>query len=276
MLTQASDFREECSALHLALGDVPDELWSRPTQFKRWTFDDIIGHLHLFDFAARLTLESEASVRAFFGKIRTQLDAGETLVAFTRRWTGEARGRALLERWIRFARELADIYAAAEPHRRVAWGGPDMSVRSCISARQMETWAHGQAIFDSLGKARVETDRIKNIAIMGINTFAWSFSNRRLAVPGEKPHVRLAAPSGEVWEWNSPQAEDSIAGSAVDFCRVVTQTRNIADTELQVSGAVARQWMSIAQCFAGPPEPPPAPGTRHIERSKQAARPAGA
>ena len=45
MLTQASDFREECSALHLALGDVPDELWSRPTQFKRWTFDDIIGHL---------------------------------------------------------------------------------------------------------------------------------------------------------------------------------------------------------------------------------------
>jgi hypothetical protein len=25
---------------------------------------------------------------------------------------------------------------------------------------------------------------------------------------------------------------------------------------------VARQWMDLAQCFAGPPEKPPAPGTR--------------
>jgi len=38
--------------------------------------------------------------------------------------------------------------------------------------------------------------------------------------------------------------------------------RNIADTDLQVTGAVANDWMSKAQCFAGAPETPPAPGSR--------------
>jgi hypothetical protein len=32
--------------------------------------------------------------------------------------------------------------------------------------------------------------------------------------------------------------------------------------DLRVTGAVATDWMAIVQCFAGPPEDPPAPGTR--------------
>jgi len=44
---------------------------------------------------------------------------------------------------------------------------------------------------------------------------------------------------------------------------VVTQTRNIADTRLQVSGEIAQQWMAIAQCFAGGAVMPPVPGTRY-------------
>jgi len=53
-----------------------------------------------------------------------------------------------------------------------------------------------------------------------------------------------------------------VEGSAVDFCHVVTQGRNIADVNLKVLGEVANKWMSIAQCFAGKPEDPPAPGLR--------------
>lgn len=39
-----------------------------------------------------------------------------------------------------------------------------MSARSCITARQMETWAHGQEIFDALGVVRRDGDRIRNVA----------------------------------------------------------------------------------------------------------------
>ena len=42
-------------------------------------------------------------------------------------------------------------------------------------------------------------------------------------------------------------------GSALDFCLVVTQRRNVADTALVIEGPEAAEWMSIAQAFAGPP-----------------------
>jgi uncharacterized protein (TIGR03084 family) len=77
-----------------------------------------------------------------------------------------------------------------------------------------------------------------------------------------KPYVRLTSPSGALWEWNDPATVERVEGSAVEFCRVVTQTRNLRDTKLAVTGDSARQWMESAQCFAGPPERPPAPGTR--------------
>ena len=74
--------------------------------------------------------------------------------------------------------------------------------------------------------------------------------------------MRLAAPSGETWEWNEPSESECIRGDARDFCLVVTQGRNIADTPLEVVGDVSNAWMSIAQCFAGGPVDPPKPGER--------------
>jgi hypothetical protein len=53
-----------------------------------------------------------------------------------------------------------------------------------------------------------------------------------------------------------------VEGSAVDFCRVVTQGRNITEVDLTVLGEPATAWMAIAQCFAGAPNDPPEPGVR--------------
>jgi uncharacterized protein (TIGR03084 family) len=262
MLTQAYDFRDESAALFELLQDLPDQDWERPTQFKDWTCNDVIGHLHIFNHAARVTLRGADELRAFFGRIMAARAQGETLLSYTRRWLDGVQGGRLLGLWRDSYRELADIYANEDPARRVAWGGPDMSVRSCISARQMETWAHGQAMFDLLGVTRVEGERLKNVAIIGVNTFGWTFVNRKLPLPTVKPHVRLTSPGGEIWEWNADQPAERVVGSAFDFCAVVTQTRNLADTRLEVSGSVAAQWMKFAQCFAGPPEDPPAPGKR--------------
>ena len=76
------------------------------------------------------------------------------------------------------------------------------------------------------------------------------------------PQVSLTLPSGAAAAFGEA-GDNRISGSAVEFAQVVTQTRNIADTALSVTGPVATQWMEKAQCFAGPPETPPAPGSRH-------------
>ena len=113
-----------------------------------------------------------------------------------------------------------------------------------------------------MGVDRAPTDRLRNIAEIGVRTYGWTFANRGLPVPGPAPYVRLVSPSGTAWEWNDPSTDNVVQGNALHFCQVVTQVRNVADTALMVVGDPARAWMRLAQCFAGPPEDPPRPGTR--------------
>lgn len=141
-----------------------------------------------------------------------------------------------------------------------------MSARSSVSARLMETWAHGQEVYDQLGVVRQNKDSIKAIVVLGINTFGWSYAVRKTEPQGARPYVHLTAPSGAIWEFGEAASADFIKGEASEFCQVVTQVRNIKDTNLEVAGRVATDWMSKAQCFAGEAETPPAPGTRFTAR----------
>ena len=267
MFQQVTDFRGESETLCDRMRLLPEAVFATPTQFKGWTFDDIIGHLHLWNRAADLSLTDEAAFQALMGEVLQHV-AGGGLRAFEKQWLDGLSGPGLLREWRVFVLEMSGRFGEADPQARVRWAGPDMSVRSSITARLMETWAHGLAIFDALGVERVDTDRIRNIAVLGVNTFGWTFKNRKLPVPTEMPYVRLTAPSGAVWKWGQAGEGECIQGSATEFCQVVTQTRNVADTQLEVSGDIARQWMSIAQCFAGPPEDPPAPGSRFVQRNR--------
>ena len=161
------------------------------------------AHLHMGDYAADLSLQD---ANTFLDLVK-EFTVGRKQygrLAFTHVWLNGLRDRALLHRWRTFSLEMAGRFAVADPKKRVQWFGPDMSVRSSVTARLMETWAHSQAIYDLLGQTRTNTDRIKNIVIMGVNTFGWTFANRKLAVPTDVPYLRLSAPSGEIWEWNQP------------------------------------------------------------------------
>jgi len=263
-MQQAEDYRAEVQALADLVDPLADADFDIRTQFRDWTINDVIGHLYMFDVAALKTLQGEGEFAAFFAPIQAQLAKGASLRDAQIPWLDGLAGRALFERWRKNAQAVADAYAQADPRQRVKWAGPDMSALSSITARQMETWAHGHEVFDILGKQRVETDRIRNIAHLGVATFGWSFANRGLDIPEPAPHVVLTSPSGATWEWNDPQPDNRVQGSAVDFARVVTQVRNVADTALETFGNTAAQWMKIAQCFAGPPADPPEPGQRHL------------
>jgi uncharacterized protein (TIGR03084 family) len=65
--------------------------------------------------------------------------------------------------------------------------------------------------------------------------------------------VELTSANGARWTWGDVAATNTVRGRAIDFCRVVTRRRHVADTRLVVEGPVAIAWMTIAQAFAGPP-----------------------
>lgn len=262
MLSQATDFRAEAEELRTLLVTLREADWDRPTLFKQWTVNDIVQHLHDSDLMAAASVAGVDAFAAYQAERKALMDSGLTRMLATRRKFGHLTGQRLLERWFDTMVGLCDKLSAMAPDTRLKWVGPDMGVRMFATARQMETWAHGQAVYDLVGKTRAPTDRLRNIAEIGVRTYGWTFANRKQPLPGPAPYVRLTGPSGAVWEWNDRTPDNSVEGDVLPFCQVVTQTRNIADTDLQVTGEPARAWMTIAQCFAGPPESPPPPGLR--------------
>ena len=179
----------------------------------------------------------------------------------------EVRGRTLppadLLAWWREARAaLVAVAGPLDPKARLPWYGPSMGARSFITARLMETWAHGQDVVDALGAERRATERLRHIVDLGVRTRGFSYVVRGLEPPTGDVLVELTGPRGELWNWGDEHAEEWVMGSALDFCLVVTQRRHVDDTELAVMGAGANEWMVIAQCFAGGPTLGPAPTAR--------------
>jgi uncharacterized protein (TIGR03084 family) len=276
MRPQAVDFQAEADELRRLLAALQDTDWERATLFKGWTVNDVVQHLHAGDLMAAASVAGPGPFAQMRAEIQALRDRGMSRVEETRHRLGPLKGRSLLERWYAQVTNLCDRLSALPPDTRLKWAGPDMGIRMFTTARQMETWAHGQAIYDLMGAERQPTDRLRNIAEIGVRTYGWTFANRGLPIPGPAPYVRLTAPSGSTWEWNAPPSEHAVEGSALDFCQVVTQIRNVADTALQVTGEPARIWMSLAQCFAGPPEDPPPQGTRFTVKLDQHDRASGA
>ena len=263
MLQQAYDFCDESNAIYELLSNIDDDQFNKSTLFKGWTFNNVIGHLHVWNYAADISLKDGEEWKEFSNNVLKAFGGGSTFSQFEETIIKDAKGKELLNIWKDYYSDMTERFAIADPKKRVKWGGPEMSARSKITARHMETWAHGQEVFDALGKDREEKDIIKNIVHMGVIAYGWTFVNRKLAIPEPTPYLILNAPSGEVWQWNDKESSSKIEGTGVEFAQVVTQVRNFADTKLSITGEPAIEWMKYAQCFAGPPEDPPAKGTRY-------------
>ncbi len=265
-MQQARDFLSESEALEQLIAPLQEADFKQSTRFKSWTFETILRHLHFWNHMANLALTSPVDFQAELKPAMEAIMAGKTLPEIELLKFPVA-DFDLLSLWKSGFRQLALAYGETDPVERVAWVGPSMSARSSVTARQMETWAHGQAIADELGVEREEDDRIRNIVVLGVNTFGWSFKVRDMPIPHEQPFLILTAPSGQEWRFGSSNSQYRIIGLAHEFAQVVTQTRNVGDTQLVCEGEIAELWMRNAQCFAGGAVKPPEPGERQINKT---------
>jgi len=243
-----ADLDAETRVFRSWIDPLPDADWSRPTPAEGWTIADQVSHLAYFDDMAVLAATDPDAFRAGLAEAVADVDG------FTARIAAENRSRtpAQLRDWFATARTaLLATFATVDPKARLPWYGPDMSATSAVTARIMETWAHGQDVADALGVEHPSTAAVAHVAFLGVRTKDFSFGQRGLD-PGAEVHVQLVGPGGEEWAFGPVDATDLVRGPAVDFCLVVTQRRNVADTALGVAGDTATRWMAIAQAFAGP------------------------
>lgn len=264
----AADLAAEQDALDALVAALTDEQWQLLTPSSGWTVADQVGHLTYFDGTATTAIEDPAAFAASRDQlVQATLDGAASAEDLTLGAYRAMAAPALLEAWRENRRGLARAAATLTDDVRVEWYGPSMSAKSFLTARLMETWAHGQDIVDTAREAgvttgREPTDRLRHIAQLGVITRRWSYVNRGLEVPDGDVRVELLAPSGEAWTWGPEEAADAVRGPAEDFCLVVTQRRHPNDTRLEAVGDVARDWLVHAQAFAGAPTDGPAATSR--------------
>jgi uncharacterized protein (TIGR03084 family) len=234
------------------VAELEEPEWDTPTPADGWTVRDQIAHLAATETWAVCSLTDPDAFRARLAELvadperrARQMETG--LLGARPREAGTLA-------WWREERAATRVALHEhEPSDRVPWFGPDMSAVSFTTARLMETWAHGQDVVDALGVQRAPTARLRHIAEIGVRTRGFAYASRGMSVPDVPVRVELTAPDGETWEWGPEEADERVRGSALDWCLVVTQRRNPSDTDLVIEGGAAREWVGIAQAFAGPP-----------------------
>ena len=259
-----ADLAAEHDVLDAVVAGLGPEQWATPTPSPGWTVADQVAHLSFFDDAAVCAIGDPERFAVETSELLDRaLAPGGSLDAVTLARYRSLGPAELLVTWRDGRSRMLEAAGTLRDGDRVPWYGPSMGARSFLTARLMETWAHGQDIVDAVGAERPATSRLAHVAQLGVITRSWSYRNRGGTAPEADVRVELTGPGGEVHRWGPDSAEHVVTGDLEDFCLVVTQRRHLDDTSLEVTDGPAREWLLIAQAFAGGATDGPAPRMSH-------------
>ena len=147
------DLEQEYADLRQLVGSLPAGApeWDLPTPAEGWAVRDHISHLAFFDEAGLMAVVDPGAFAAEANEMMARPgDPMEEHLARGRSMDGEE----LLAWWDSAHHAMAAALAEVDPSAKLPWYGPPMGVLSFVSARLMETWAHGQDVADALGRVR--------------------------------------------------------------------------------------------------------------------------
>ena len=251
------DLADECAVLDELLVSLTEQDWLRPTPAPGWQVRHQVAHLAFLDGAAARAV---ARPEAFAMEVQQAAEDDAACHDAAIEQGRSSTAGELLTSWREETSAFRAGAAAAHPSMRCNWFVTEMGLSSLITARLMETWAHGQDIRDALGQPPEVSDRLRHVAFLGCSAMAYAFAVNDLEVPSVPVRVDLELPSGRRFTYGPPDATDRVEGAAIDFCLLATRRRHLEDLDLLASGSVATAWLPIAQAFAGSPGPGRRPG----------------
>jgi uncharacterized protein (TIGR03084 family) len=256
LTTVADDLWATQARLRDLLAGLEPAGWRRPTPATGWDVRHQVRHLAHGEELGRLAATDPDGFAAELARLLGDLDAVEAATT-----ADDAEADAdLLGRWWGAAEGLRAAVLAGAPGERIGWVTGPMSRASFLTARVMETFAHGHDVAVAVGAEVTWDEALHHVAHLGVATRAFAYANRGRPLPERPVRVELTGPDGSRWVWGPEDAEDVVRGPALDWCLLVTQRIHRDDTHLLATGEGATGWLAIAQCFAGPPSdgPPPA------------------
>jgi uncharacterized protein (TIGR03084 family) len=249
-----ADLRAGQADLRSFLLALEPDAWSRPTPSPGWTVLHQVRHLAHGEELGRLAATDPAGFAEELGRLLNDLDP---VAAGTMEGAPKTPAEAI-DRWWRGAESLRAAVAEGPADGPIDWVIGPMSRASFVTARVMETFAHGHDIAVAVGGSLDPAFALRHVSHLGVATRGFAFANRGRPVPDGAARVELVGPDGDLWTWGPEDAPDVVRGPALDFALLVTQRIHRGDTALVAAGPDAERWLGIAQCFAGPPTDGPA------------------
>ncbi|MET9550391.1 TIGR03084 family metal-binding protein [Streptomyces sp. NPDC006627] len=253
------DFDAERADLDEVVAGLDANLWNSPTPAQGLTIAGQIAHLNWTDELVLRAIRSPATFAEEVDGVLAPPHATESINAGSEFVNTGAAERStspqsqLVTAWRRSAAELSGTLRALPRGTRIPWFAPrPLSVAAMAASRVMETWAHGQDVFDALGLSRQPTGRLVHVVRLGVRSRDFAYQLRGMAPPKEEFRVELHAPGGELWSWGPVDAPEKVEGSALDFALVATQRLHRDDSDLITWGEATEEWLRIAQAYAGP------------------------
>jgi len=236
---------EQFDLLELVRGIDADD-WLRPTPARGWDVRDTISHLADTDEMAIATATgAPGSLNA-----RAEASASGEDVTFRGVLRGRRQSGREVCRWFeRSTAALHDMFLGLDPSARVPWG-IGMRPASLVTARMMETWAHGLDVHAALDVASVDTDRLGHIAWLATRALPYAYTVAGREPPGEPLRVELTLPSGAAWSTGPGDAPNRITGTARDYCRVFVHRLTLDDAPtLHAEGPAAVDALRVARAY---------------------------
>ena len=225
---------------------IDADAWLRPTPARGWDVRDTVAHLADTDEMAIAT--ATGTTGSLNGRAATAA-SGEDVT-----YQGVLQGRRLsgagvLAWWESTTASEHEMFRALDPNVRVPWG-IGMRPPSLVTARLMETWAHGLDVCTALGIEPVDTDRLAHVAWLATRALPYAYTVAGREPPPDPVRVELTLPSGAEWSMGPAAAENRITGPAGEYCRVFTQRMTRADaTNVHAVGPAADDALSVARAF---------------------------
>ena len=125
-----------------------------------------------------------------------------------------------------------------------------MGAPAFVTARLMETWAHGLDVRTALHVEHEDTDRLAHVAWIATRALPYAYSVAGRSAPSARIRIELALPSGAVWTTGPDDAADRITGPAGEYCRVFVQRLPLVKaTGLRAEGSAARDALQVARAY---------------------------
>jgi uncharacterized protein (TIGR03084 family) len=240
------DLTAEQQALIDLLRGLDDDDWLRPTPARGWDVRDTVSHLADTDEMAIATATgAPGSLNA-----RSDVSASGEDVTFRGVLRGRRRsGREVCAWFESSTASLHDMFLALDPVERVPWG-IGMRPPSLVSARLMETWAHGLDVHAAVHAEPTDTDRLAHVAWLATRALPYAYSVAGREPPAEAVRVDLTLPSGAGWTTGPAGAANRITGSASEYCRIFVHRLAAADaTSLRTEGFAAADALRVARAY---------------------------